>query len=80
MYSCAINKDIENAKGMRLRFNSLELDILQSGYDLDETDFSARLEEMKNSFSTQKLESQLEEMKRIKITMIAVVNDIFANF
>jgi hypothetical protein len=80
MYFNAINKDIEHTKSIRSKFNSLELDVLQAGYDLDETEFTSTLEEMKNSFSTNKLEKQLEDMKRIQVSMLSAVNDIFDGF
>ncbi|SEA46232.1 Dynamin family protein [Thiothrix caldifontis] len=80
IYAHNIKIEIESIKDFVSKFKSLELDILQAGYDLEETGFFDTLAEMKNSFSTTALEQQHYDMKQIRATMLSVIDDMFDGF
>jgi hypothetical protein len=78
MYKDAINIQIEWTKDIQSHFNSLELDLLESGIDIDESEkIDERLEKMKDMFKTSHLQKQLKELENLRERMVNIAEDIF---
>ena len=77
MYETALNQDIEWTKDVKSHINSLELDLLESGYDNNDEKVAKRLLTIKNTFSTTHLETHISKLKSIKEMMIKNVEEIF---
>lgn len=77
MYETALNQDIEWTKDVKSHINSLELDLLESGYDNNDEKVAKRLLKIKNTFSTSHLEAHITKLKSLKEAMIKNVEEIF---
>jgi len=78
MYEQAINEQIEWTKGIQSHFKSLELDLLESGIDIDGNEkVDKRLEKMRDMFKTSHLKHQLKDLESIKINIISATESIF---
>jgi GTPase SAR1 family protein len=81
MYDKAIEKDLKWIKQIKSHFNSLELDLLQIGVDIGESEIlDKRLKKLKNMFDSSHLNSQKKELKKLKDKMTMSVNEIFKTF
>ena len=78
MYKDAINGQIEWIKNIQLHFNSLELDLLESGIDVEDSgQIDERLEKMKNLFNTSNLKKQLKQLEELRENMTHSVKEVF---
>ncbi len=78
MYRDAISGQIEWTKGIQSHFKSLELDLLESGLEIDDSKkVDERLEKMRNMFKTSHLEKQFKNLELLKSKIFNVVNEIF---
>jgi len=76
MYETALNQDIEWTKDVKSHINSLELDLLESGYDNNDEKVAKRLLTIKNTLSTTHLETHISKLKSIKEMIIQEGNKI----
>jgi len=78
MYKNAINSQIEWTKNIQSHFKSLELDLLESGMDVDGSEkVDERLEKMKDFFKTSYLEKQLQELNQLREKALNAADEIF---
>jgi len=77
MYNNAIKTDIKDIKKYKANINSLELDLLETGYDNDNSKLNNRLNKMKKSMDPTELNKQLQELALIKNKFIIIINEIF---
>lgn len=77
MYRNAINDEIKWIKNIKSNFNSLELELLQLGYEKNDNMVDNRLENMKRMFEVKKLENQLKDLEKIKKMMIQSLQEVF---
>lgn len=77
MYNSALTKDINNQKKIMSQIHSLELDLLESGFDSSLTVIDKRIEDLKSKFKVNKLETSLTKMLSVKKTIIESLNEIF---
>ena len=79
MYKDAINEQIEWTKGIQSHFKSLELDFLESGVDINDTQkIDERLEKMRDMFKTSHLQGQLKDLEQVKSKMLQSSQEVFA--
>ncbi|MGM0609303.1 MAG: dynamin family protein [Candidatus Muiribacteriota bacterium] len=78
MYQSAITQDIDDRKNIISQINSLELDMLESGFDSTDSTVDNRIEELKKSFKIKQLEKQQKEMFSIKKLILESVNELFS--
>lgn len=76
MYEDAINRDIQWISSVQQHFKSLELDLLESGYELGDEKVIARLDKMKGLFEITQLKQQSSELEKIRDAMINAANDV----
>lgn len=79
MYKKAIKKDISKAKKMCSDLNSLELDLLEVGFETEDEKFSNRMHSIKKQFGTKKYETQLQKIEEIGKLMEQATVEIFKN-
>jgi GTP-binding protein EngB required for normal cell division len=78
MYKDAINEQIKWTKDIQSNFKSLELDLLESGIDINNSDkVDERLEKMRNIFKTSHLQKQLKTLDDLRENIINVAKEIF---
>ncbi|MGE4519551.1 MAG: dynamin family protein [Desulfobacteraceae bacterium] len=77
MYEAALAQDIEKSKKVISQINSLELDMLESGFDSTDSKVDNRIEELKKSFKIKHLENLQKEMFSVKKLILQGVTDIF---
>jgi hypothetical protein len=77
MYQKAIGDEIELKKKIQSSFNSLRLDLLQSGYEMNYDIVNNRLDKMRSMFEVKNLERQLKELEKIKKMMIQSLQEVF---
>jgi GTP-binding protein EngB required for normal cell division len=77
MYRNAINDEIKWIKNIKSNFNSLELELLQLGYEKNDNMVDNRLENMKRMFEVKKLENQLKDLEKIKKMMVQSLQEVF---
>jgi GTPase Era involved in 16S rRNA processing len=78
MYRNAINEQLKWTKGIQSDLKSLELDFMQDGMDIYESErANERLEKIREMFKTSRLNSQLKTLKHLKTKMTSSVDDIF---
>ena len=80
MYQEAISKQIKWTKGIQSHLKSLELDLLESGIEIDNTQIiDERLDNIRELFKTSELETQLKQLENIKSKMISSAKNIFTS-
>jgi len=78
MYKDAINTQIDWTKGIQSNFKSLELDLLESGINIDESQkVDDRLEKMRDMFKTSHLKKQYKNLEDIRENILNVTEEIF---
>lgn len=77
MYRKAINDEIKWTKNIQSSFKSLELDLLQSGYEMNDDIVNNRLDKMRSMFEVKKLENQLKDLEVIKKMMVQSLQEVF---
>jgi chromosome segregation ATPase len=77
MYKDAINYDIQRTEKIQGSLKSLELDLLESGYDLNDDRVNNRFDDIRGMFETKSLKKLLKELKKIREMMTKAVNEIF---
>ena len=76
-YEVAINNDIEFMSNIRKQFKSLELDMLETGFDKYDEKVSNRINEMKKSFDVKEYKKQLQHLGELKAQILKEFNNIF---
>lgn len=80
MYSIAIAEQIKWTKGIQSHFKSLELDFLELGVDMNETQkVDERLETMRDMFKTSYLEKQAKNLEQLREKMIQSAREVFVS-
>ncbi len=79
MYQNAINDEIKWTKNIQSSFKSLELDLLQSGYEMNDDIVNNRLDKMRSMFGVKKLENQLKDLEIIKKMMLQSLQEVFGS-
>ena len=79
MYQHAINDEIKWTKNIQSSFKSLELDLLQSGYEMNDDIVNNRLDKMRSMFGVKKLENQLKDLEIIKKMMLQSLQEVFGS-
>jgi len=77
LYDRAINEDIKFTKSIRKDFKSLELDLLETGFDKYGDKISDRINKMRKLFELNDLEKQLQHLKKVKSQILDEVHNIF---
>jgi hypothetical protein len=77
MYQKAIGDEIKWKKNIQSSFKSLELDLLQSGYEMNYDIVNNRLDKMRSMFEVKNLARQLKELEKIKKMMIQSLQEVF---
>ena len=73
MYKKAIEQDISRVGKMKRSVKSLEIDLLQLGYDSDESQISNRIEFLKKSLSINELKNHLSKLEKIREQMLTAI-------
>ena len=78
MYKEAIEEQLKWTKNIQTDLKSLELDFMQDGMDIYESErASERLEKIRETFKTSRLNEQLKELKKLKNKMTLSAESIF---
>ncbi len=77
MYDQAISKDIEEIKRYKTNLKSLELDILEVGFDNDNNKVSNRIDKMKKLIDSSELVKQKQELVVLNKKFESAINSIF---
>jgi len=78
MYNEAISEQLKWTKNIQSDLKSLELDFMQDGMDIYESDrASNRLEKIRQAFGTDSLKKQLGQLESLRSTMLLLVNGVF---
>jgi len=78
MYKNALKEQIKWTINIQSHFKSLELDLLESGIDIDDSEkVDERLEQMRNMFKTSHLVEQLKELQDLREEMINSIKTVF---
>ena len=78
MYRDAINEDIKSKQNIQSHFKSLELDLLESGIDIDDSQkIDERIENMRDMFGTSYLQEQLKELEVLRENILDSTKEIF---
>lgn len=81
MYKIAINEQLQWTKSMQKHLHSLELDFMQDGMDIYESErANERLEKIRNMFETGHLKKQLKNLESIQKKMTLAIDDIFKSY
>jgi GTPase involved in cell partitioning and DNA repair len=79
-YKKAIEDDVQNAENMKSDLHSLDLDLLETGYDFDAAvteKINTRLAGLQQIYDVKKLEKQLKTLDGLDKRINAVVDDFF---
>ena len=78
MYEEAIEEQLKWTKNIQSDLNSLELDFMQDGMDIYESEkANERLEKIRDTFKTSRLKKQLKKLEDLKTKMTLSANNIF---
>ena len=78
MYKNAINEQLKWTKNIQLDLKSLELDFMQDGMDIYESErANQRLEKIRELFDTKILSEQLKELESLKKQISFATNNVF---
>ena len=78
MYKNALNTEIERKTKINSLFKSLELDLLESGIDIEQSDkVDSRLSEMKKFFTIDELQKQAKTLEELREKIIQSAKDVF---
>jgi GTPase involved in cell partitioning and DNA repair len=77
IYDEAINDDLQAIKLLKNHMHSLELDLLQEGFEDDNLIVSNRIQEIRKAFDVKLLEEQLKNLKQLRKKFNAVLEEIF---
>jgi len=78
MYQKAITKDIESKKEVQSHFYSLELDLMEAGINIEDSQkVDDRLETLRSLFTTSDLQEQLKKLEIMRNQILESVEDIF---
>jgi len=77
LYDKAINEDIKFTKSIRKDFKSLELDLLETGFDKYGDKASDRINKMRKLFELKDLKKQLQHLKKVESKILDEVHNIF---
>jgi len=79
MYEIALDKDIKKIKELKSNINTLELDLLQSAFDKDDSKLSKNISKMQKSLEHKELEKQKQTAKKIHEKFKSIINELFEN-
>jgi len=78
LYDVAINEQLKWTKNVQSDLHSLELDFMQDGLDIYESERATeRLEKIRGMFETGHLKGQLKKLNRVREKMLAAVESVF---
>ena len=78
MYKEAIEEQLKWTKNIQADLKSLELDFMQDGMDIYESErANERLEKIRETFKTSRLNGQLKKLKKLKNKMTLSAESIF---
>ena len=77
MYKEAIEDELKTIKNIQKEFKSLELDLIEEGFEDDSDKFTSRLHKLKNMFNTKELQKNKKTIEELREKLKNSIDEIF---